>query len=270
MDEATSALDNKSEKQVQRALDNISQKNVTTVIIAHRLSTIQNADVIYALKNGKVCEKGTHKELLALNGYYAGLVKSQIDGNTDKKITEKKLSQKHSSLYSTGSSIQNDDITDENVGKEIVKPKRKLIPIRIGRIFSLYRNKKFIIFMGSLGSFFSGAIMPLAGFNLSNCINAFSSGDRDKIRKRGILHACMYILIATSSAFFIFIKIKHFRIIGSYLACQMRKLVINKYLNMHMGFYDREENAPGALLARLSIDTTQLTCIILIMIGDIV
>ena len=85
LDEATSALDNKSEKQVQRALDNISQKNVTTVIIAHRLSTIQNADVIYALKNGKVCEKGTHQELLELNGYYAGLVKSQMDGNTDKK-----------------------------------------------------------------------------------------------------------------------------------------------------------------------------------------
>ena len=50
----------------------------------------------------------------------------------------------------------------------------------------------------------------------------------------------------------------------------MRKLVINKYLNMHMGFFDREENSPGALLARLSIDTTQLHCLILIMIGDIV
>jgi ATP-binding cassette subfamily B (MDR/TAP) protein 1 len=50
----------------------------------------------------------------------------------------------------------------------------------------------------------------------------------------------------------------------------MRKLVINKYLNMHMGFYDREENSPGALLSKLSIDTTQLHCLILIMIGDIV
>ena len=78
LDEATSALDNKSEKEVQRALDNISQKNVTTIIIAHRLSTIKNADLIYALKEGKVIEKGTHEELLQKNGYYAGLVKSQL------------------------------------------------------------------------------------------------------------------------------------------------------------------------------------------------
>ena len=271
LDEATSALDNKSEKQVQRALDNISKQKVTTVIIAHRLSTIQNADLIYAIKDGKVIEKGTHEELLNLNGYYAGMVKSQmVEENTKKK--NDKMNRKHSSLYSTGSSLLKDDFDDED--DKIIKPKtkkkQKLIGVQRSRIFALYKNKKFIIFLASLGSLCAGAVMPLAGFNLSNCINAFSSGDKGKIRRRGLLHSCMYLIIAVSAATFMFLKIRHFRIIGSFLECQMRKLVINKYLGMHMGFYDRDENAPGALLSRLSIDTTQLHCLILIMIGDIV
>ena len=269
LDEATSALDNKSEKNVQRALDNISNKNVTTVIIAHRLSTIQNADVIYAIKDGKVLEKGTHEELLKLNGYYAGMVKSQMDG-TDQKTDKINRKERHSSVY-TITSVENENENDDEVKKEKTKKKKKkLISVQRSKIFSLYRNRKMLVFLASLASFFAGAVMPLAGFNLSNCINAFSSGDKEKIKDRGLLHACMYIVIAVCAAGFMMLKIRNFRIIGSHLACSMRKLVINKYLGMHMGFFDKEENAPGALLARLSIDTTQLHCLILIMIGDIV
>ena len=271
LDEATSALDNKSEKNVQRALDNISNKNVTTVIIAHRLSTIQNADVIYAIKDGKVLEKGTHEELLKLNGYYAGMIKSQMDGTDNKKDNMNKKD-RHSSVYSAMSSNFENELnkSDDEIKKEKPKKKKKLISVQRGRIFSLYRNRKMLVFLASVASFFAGAVMPSAGFNLSNCINAFASGDKDKIKKRGLFHACMYIVIAVCSAGFMALKMRNFRIIGSHLACSMRKLVINKYLGMHMGFFDKEENAPGALLARLSIDTTQLHCLILIMIGDIV
>lgn len=63
---------------MQKALDKISKKNITTIIIAQRLSTIKNSDFIFALKQGKVLEQGTHEELLEKNGYYAELIKSQI------------------------------------------------------------------------------------------------------------------------------------------------------------------------------------------------
>ena len=78
LDEATSSLDNRSERQVQRALDHITQKNITTIVIAHRLSTIKNSDLIYVMNKGKIIERGTHNELLELNGSYAALVKSQL------------------------------------------------------------------------------------------------------------------------------------------------------------------------------------------------
>ena len=79
LDEATSALDNKSEQVVQKALDNISKMNITTIIIAHRLSTIKNADIIYALKDGQVYEQGTQKELLNKGGYYTDIYQTTIN-----------------------------------------------------------------------------------------------------------------------------------------------------------------------------------------------
>lgn len=72
LDEATSALDTESERLVQEALERL-MKSRTTIAIAHRLSTIKNADEICVMFEGEIVERGTHEELIALNGYYKKL-----------------------------------------------------------------------------------------------------------------------------------------------------------------------------------------------------
>ena len=78
LDEATSSVDTRTEKLIQKAMDNIMVGR-TSFIIAHRLSTIVNSDLVLVMVAGDIVEKGTHEELMALNGFYTQLYNSQFE-----------------------------------------------------------------------------------------------------------------------------------------------------------------------------------------------
>ena len=80
LDEATSALDTESERHIQAALDRVMEGR-TALVIAHRLSTIEKADIIMVMDQGQIVERGSHAELMALNGYYARLHSMQFEEN---------------------------------------------------------------------------------------------------------------------------------------------------------------------------------------------
>lgn len=82
LDEATSALDTSTEKDIQKALQNL-QRGRSSLSIAHRLSTIASADVILVLKNGQIIEQGSHRELLAQDGVFAAMWADQVSTSGD-------------------------------------------------------------------------------------------------------------------------------------------------------------------------------------------
>ncbi len=77
LDEATSSVDTRTEILIQKAMERL-MKGRTSFVIAHRLSTIKEADLILVMNEGNIVEQGTHKELLAANGFYANLYNSQF------------------------------------------------------------------------------------------------------------------------------------------------------------------------------------------------
>lgn len=89
LDEATASLDTQSERQIQSAL-NLLMSGRTTIAIAHRLSTILSANQILALENGRIVERGTHKQLIELGGQYANLYAAQFthDDQTSQEDSE--------------------------------------------------------------------------------------------------------------------------------------------------------------------------------------
>ena len=263
LDEATSALDNKSEKEVQRALDNISSKDVTTVIIAHRLSTIKNADLIYAIKEGKVIEQGTHKELLDKKGYYAGLVKSQlaqdeIETKEEQEIKENKNSHKRRNTDEEVHFAKKDEEIYINQDKVKIKPLK---------IFKELREEKCTLFLAILGAAIVGIITPINGLVMAKAMNSLNSKYETIRYDMGLKYSIIFLIFAFIQGLGNFLMIWKFFSIGCTLCYNYRKKILKKYLQMHISFYDITSNAPGSLLTRLSIDTMQLNALVMSIAG---
>jgi ATP-binding cassette subfamily B (MDR/TAP) protein 1 len=268
LDEATSALDNKSEKEVQRALDQVSE-GITTIIIAHRLSTIINATKILVLDSGRIIEQGRHDELLALNCAYYALFESQArDLGSENNLSRKEsvtLAKEHKYIIQAENNEEGaKKLLQSKVEKEkrYNETKKKIIPILM--------ENKCVVFTGTFFAALNGAVWPIYGILLSDSIAAMSNPDLNVVKRDGFQVALYFLLLAIAASIAAFFQQSMFGLQGEYLTKRLRSMVYDKYLRLHMGYFDIPENTPGALLTKLSSDTTQINNIALSMLSLIV
>ena len=262
LDEATSSLDYKSEKEVQKSLDNICKREVTTIIISHRLSTVINADLIYFIKDGKVLEKGTHHELLFQNGYYAELIKTQLNKNEIIKKINESIVEKSCDM-----NISNIDKNNNNDNHKSIFISQNEVKFEIKRIFEELKEKKLNIILAFIGGALVGGINPIIGTMVGQAINGLNSQD-EKIRKEKVTkYGLIFIFISFLQGCGNILMNWQFMILGAHLTKKYRKKIFEKYLKFHLSFFDLEINSPGSLLTRLSIDTTQLNSLIIAIFG---
>ena len=282
LDEATSSLDNKAEKKVQKALDNICQKEITSFVISHRLSTIKNSDMIYAMRDGKIVEYGTHQELIEKNGYYFSLIREQLTEEEVRLIKERNEMNSININMSTNMSIyfdkfnesinlsDSDLVIDKKKDKDKQKNKKEeKINIDKKKIWELVSGHKCSLAIGVIAGLIYGAISPVIGLGLGWAISSLSSNDKKEFDDHTKRYIIFFAGIAVLGGLSIFLKIWKLQSLGLIISKNIKKKMIKKYLELNMTFFDEDKHSPGTLSTKLAIDSGQLDSLILNFVGGI-
>jgi ATP-binding cassette subfamily B (MDR/TAP) protein 1 len=265
LDEATSALDNKSEKEVQRALNIVSQ-GITTIIVAHRLSTIRNADNIIVLSKGTIIEQGNHQSLIENRSHYYNLVKNEIvmeDAKEDVEVVEQVVQQAEAQTLIEPLVKK---IIEEEEDKDKPEKIEKLIDKKY-KLFNVMMENKAVVFVGTFFACCAGCSWVIHASILGDAIAFFFSDDSYFVKSEGFYTAMKYLGFGFGMGIIIFMQNYLFSLQGDFLAKRYRFLVYERFLKLDMSYYDIPTHSPGVLLSKLSNDSTQINGVALGMFG---
>jgi ATP-binding cassette subfamily B (MDR/TAP) protein 1 len=260
LDEATSALDNKSEKEVQKALDKVSQ-GITTIMVAHRLSTIKNADNIIVLETGRLVEQGTHEELYNRKGHYYELVKHDINAEdlTKGSSLGEPIDIAKDGIMSN-KTLANNEIGDKTLLNDKILDKRY-------SLFNVMMENKCVVLAGTFFACCVGCSWILHAVLMGEAITNLANFNLDYVKTHGFWSAMKYIGFGVGTATATFLQNYLFTLQGDYLAKRYRSLVYEKFLKLDMSYFDVSTHSPGVLLSKLSSDSTLVNGVALGMFG---
>ncbi|KAI5447584.1 ABC transporter B member 9, variant 2 [Lathyrus oleraceus] len=290
LDEATSALDAESERIVQEALEKIILKR-TTVVVAHRLTTIRNADTIAVVHQGKIVEKGTHRELtMDAYGAYSQLIRLQEgekeaeDSRTSEADTSgdylnieshmaRSSTQRHSFMRSTSqtssASLRHSQSrrglsgeikkADIEQGQLDNKEKPKRVPLT--RLARLNKPEVPVILLGSIAAIIHGVVFPIFGLLFSSVINMFFKPPEQQ-RKESRLWSLLYVGLGLVTLVVLPLQNYFFGIAGGKLIERVRSLTFEKIVHQEIRWFDDPANSSGAVGARLSTDASTVKSLV--------
>jgi ATP-binding cassette subfamily B (MDR/TAP) protein 1 len=282
--------------------------NRTTIVIAHRLSTIRNADLIVVMDHGELAERGTHQELLLLDGIYADLVKKQeialvqeVNAKLDapqtaeeedhallrKMETNKTLESlvvDHDQLsFDSNGEIRKDGVyittLNETDAYQLklaqAKAEKKRLQLQnapVRRVVFDMKPEWPLLFVGLIGAGISGAIFPVYAFVFSKVITTLivPGSDLNPGPFKGVnLYAFMFVVIGIAAFIGMALQTATFEIAGERYSRRLRSRLFRQYMKQEAGYFDQDENHTGSLTAKLAVDARNVNELITKVWGDI-
>lgn len=274
LDEATASLDSASEQRIQMAIESV-KKNRTLIAIAHRLSTIKRADNIIVMNNGEIIEQGTHFELMALNGSYAGMVRLQnvdAEKNDDAPSTSSTLKADADAIVSDQESLAADKVEsgEEKQGKGNVEAEdspplesneavaldaSKSAWTVIKRLATMVRPSLLWLCIATFAAFIVGATFSAAALIFGNTISGVSPcNTKEEIIHSGLLFGGMFFMLAVVEFFANSASWSGFGYVAEKLLYKVRVLSFRALYEQSLEWHQSDGRTPASLLSVITTD----------------
>ncbi|KAF4218273.1 hypothetical protein CNMCM5878_005115 [Aspergillus fumigatiaffinis] len=267
LDEATASLDSASELRIQQAVGKLAAGR-TVITIAHRLSTIKNADNIIVMRQGKLVEQGTHRDLMDANGAYAELVRLQnlnINGSEEgndiasatSNCSTEEISEKAGTLEtSTVAEVPHANTAgpaDEEVGGE------RTFSSTAQSVGALLRPYSFVLVIATVGAIIIGGTYCGSAVIFGNVVSKLSYCEEpSSIRHAGELFGLLFFILAIIEFTANFFSWSLFGWVAEQVMYKVRVLALRSILEQDLAWHEIEYRNPSLLLGLITKDSTAL------------
>ena len=233
----------------------------------------KNASVIQPHRNNPL--NSPKKMKIPINHNSFNSEKSDFHKLTGKKNLRNETDSKPLSLNNENFTLNHDsmnnlDVFQEEEKENSIKEKEKIIFKKARKhAFSLLKNHKCFMVGCTIAAGFNGLVWPIYGILLANAIGALSQKDINDVKKDGMINALEFLALACFAGGSLWMQNYFFYGLGEILTSKYRKEVFEKFLNLHIAYFDLKENSPGALLTKLTTDTTKISGVATTILGQL-